>query len=335
MAKITLLAEHDCVASAIAGSVDALTIANLWWRFMKNDGAGPLFETQIVTLDGKPVIANGGTILTPSRSVHEAGRSDLILLPAFFPPFDKQNKRIKAICQWVRESYQSGVEIACTCTGTFLLAETGLLNGKTATTNWLFADSFKREYPKVNLRIERILTEDDGLYCTGAATSFMSLCLHLIEKYGSPDLASRCAKALLVDTDRHIQSPYAIHDFRKNHADNQVLKAQQWMEKKYESKFSMDEVAASIGISSRHFKRRFKTATGDTPLAYLQHLRIENAKRFLERTQDSVNEITWKVGYEDINSFRRLFIKHTGLSPKHYRNKFSRTGDGRAGEIGK
>lgn len=324
MAKITLLAEHDCVASAIIGSVDALTIANLWWHFLKNDDADPLFETQIVTLDGKPVIASGGIILTPSRAIGDVENPDLILLPAFFPPFDMQNKRIKAICRWIRESYQRGREIACTCTGTFLLAETGLLNGRTATTNWLFADSFKRQYPKVNLRIERIFTEDSGLYCTGAATAFMNLCLHLIEKFGSSDLASRCAKALLVDTDRHTQSPYAIHDFRKNHADNQILKAQKWMGNNYESKFSIDAVAASVGISSRHFKRRFKTATGDTPLAYLQHLRIENAKRFLERTQDSVNEITWKVGYEDINSFRRLFIKHTGLSPKHYRNKFSR-----------
>jgi transcriptional regulator GlxA family with amidase domain len=148
-----------------------------------------------------------------------------------------QNKRIKAICRWIRENYQRGREIACTCTGTFLLVETGLLDGRTATTNWLFADSFKRQYPKVNLRIERIFTEDAGLHCTGAATAFMNLCLHLIEKFGSSDLASRCAKALLVDTDRHTQSPYAIHDFR---------------------------------------------------------------------------------------SFRRLFTKHTGLSPKHYRNKFSR-----------
>jgi len=329
MAKIILLAENNCIASAIAGSIDALSVANLWWFYMKNDGGGPLFETEIISIDGQPVTAQGGLILTPSRSIHEIEKADLILLPAFLPPFDKKNPRINAICEWTKHNHKSGNNIACTCTGTFLLAETGLLDGRIATTNWQFAEIFRRQFPKVNLQIERILTEDNGLYCTGAATAFMNLCLHLIEKYGSPDLASRCAKGLLVDTDRQSQAPYVVYDFWKNHSDEQIQRAQEWMEKNYETKFSIDDVAESIGISSRHFKRRFKTATGETPLAYLQRLRIENAKRYLERTRDTVNEITWKVGYEDINSFRRLFIKHTGLSPKSYRNKFSITSRGK------
>lgn len=323
MAKITLLAENNCLASSIAGSVDALTIANRWWLYMKNDGAGPLFETEIVSIDGQPVVAQGGITLTPSRAMHEIEETDLILLPAFLPPFHMDNPRIKAICQWAKYQHKSGNEIASTCTGTFLLAETGLLNGRVATTNWQFAENFKRQYPKVNLQIDRLLTEDNGLYCTGAATAFMNLCLHLIEKFGSPDLASRCAKGLLVDTARQSQAPYIVYDFWENHSDEQVMKAQQWMGKNYENKFSIDAVAKSIGISPRHFKRRFKNATGETPLAYLQRLRIENAKRFLERTRDTINEITWRVGYEDISSFRRLFIKHTGLSPKNYRNKFA------------
>ena len=325
MAKITLLAENNCVASAIAGSIDALSVANLWWFYMKNDGGGPLFETEIVSIDGMPVIAQGGLALTPLRAMHKTEKTDLILLPAFLPPFDMENPRIKTICEWIKHNHKNGKKIACTCTGTFLLAETGLLNGRIATTNWQFAEMFKRQYPKVNLQIDRILTEDNGLYCTGAATAFMNLCLHLIEKYGSPDLASRCAKGLLVDTDRQSQAPYIVYDFLTKRLDEHILKAQQWMGKNYKTKFSIDAVAESVGISPRHFKRRFKTATGETPLAHLQRLRIENAKRFLERTRDTINEITWKVGYEDINSFRRLFIKHTGLSPKQYRNKFSST----------
>jgi transcriptional regulator GlxA family with amidase domain len=325
MAKITLLAENNCIASAIAGSIDALSVASLWWLYMKNDEGGPLFETEVVTIDGQSVTAQGGLTLTPSRAIHEIEKTDLILLPAFLPPFDIENPRIKKIIEWIKHNHENGNQIACTCTGTFLLAETGLLDGCVATTNWQFAEIFKRKYPKVDLQIEQILTEDKGLYCTGAATAFMNLCLHLIEKYGSPDLASRCAKGLLVDTDRQSQAPYVIYNFWKNHSDDQIQKAQTWMEKNYENKFSIDEVAESIGVSPRHFKRRFKSATGETPLAYLQCLRIENAKRLLERTRNTVNEITRKVGYKDINSFRRLFIKHTGLSPKNYRNKFSST----------
>ena len=231
MAKITLLAENNCVASAIAGFVDALSVANLWWLYMKNDGGGPLFETEIITIDGEPVMANGGITLTPSKSIHEVEKTDLILLPAFLPPFDLQNNRMKTIYRWVKDHYNCGNEVACTCTGTFLLAETGLLDGRIATTNWQFADIFKRQYPKVNLQVDKILTEDNGLYCTGASTAFLSLCLHLIEKYGSPDLASRCAKGLLVDTNRQHQSPYIVYDFWKNHSDEQIIKAQQWMEK--------------------------------------------------------------------------------------------------------
>ena len=325
MAKITLLAENNCVASAIAGTIDALSVANLWWLYLKNDGAGPLFETEIVTLDGEPVMAQGGICLTPSRAIHQTEKTDLILLPAFLPPFEMDTPRIKAICQWARQNHQKGNELASTCTGTFLLAETGLLNGCAATTNWQFATLFKQKYPKVNLQIDRLLTRENRLYTTGAATAFMNLCLSLIEKHGSPDLASLCAKSLLVDTDRHSQAPYMVYDFRKNHSDQQILKAQQWMEKNYETKFSIDQVALSMGISPRHFKRRFKEAAHETPIAYLQRIRIEKAKRLLERSRDTVNEITWKIGYEDINSFRRLFIKHTGLSPKEFRNKFAST----------
>ena len=147
MAKITLLAEDNCVASAIAGSIDAFSIANLWWFYMKNDGAGPLFETEVVTVDGKPVTALGGLTLTPSREIREIEKTDLILLPAFIPPFDSKSPRIQKIIEWTRNNHQSGSEIACTCTGTFLLAETGLLDGCVATTNWQFAEIFKRQFP--------------------------------------------------------------------------------------------------------------------------------------------------------------------------------------------
>ncbi|MBF0468581.1 MAG: helix-turn-helix domain-containing protein [Desulfamplus sp.] len=323
MAKITFLAENNCVASSIAGTSDALAIANLWWLYMKNGTEKPLFETEIISIDGKPVTAQGGIILTPSRAMDDLEKTDLILLPTFFPPFDMGNPRLKRICEWTKHNYNNGNKVACNCTGTFLLAETGLLDGRIATTNWHFAEIFKRKYPKVSLKIDRLLTEDNGLYCTGAATAFMNLCLYLIARYGSPELASRCAKGLLVDTDRQSQSPYIVYEFWKKHSDGQILKAQQWMDKNYEKKFSIDTVAESIGISPRHFKRRFKNATGETPIAYLQRLRIENAKWMLERTSQNINEITWKVGYDDINSFRRLFLRHTGLSPKGYRNKFS------------
>ena len=290
---------------------------------MNKETTSPLIESEIVTIDGNPIFANSGIPLYPKRSIRDVTETDVIILPSFIPPLDLKNEEMKTIYQWLHESYEKGIIIAGVCTGTFLLAESGLLNGRTATTNWQFAKMFRRKYPEVNLKVEKILTEDANLICTGAVTSFFNLCLHLIEKYGSKDLAMICAKTMLLDQDKQIQAPYMIYDFPKIHSDGQILKAQTWLESNYAENISMDTLAKNVGLSPRHFKRRFKQATDETPLSYLQQIRIENAKKMLENTMNTVNEITWKIGYEDINSFRRLFRKHTGLSPKEYRNKFA------------
>jgi transcriptional regulator GlxA family with amidase domain len=323
MVHLTFLLDKGCLSSAICGSVDAFSIANIMWQFMGQDKESPLFKTTMTSVDGKIVMTNGGISLQPDCSIEDQKDMDIIVIPAFFPPFDLESERVETICNWLREQHAKGVSIASTCTGTFLLAKSGLLNGKIATTNWQFASKFKRMFPEVYLRVDRILTEDNGIYCTGAATAFMDICLYFIKKFGSEELARLCSKALLIAPDRQSQSPYIVYDFWKSHTDQAILKSQNWMETHYAGQVTIDQIADSAGISPRHFIRRFKKATGEPPIAYLQLLRIENAKRKLEISKDSVNEITWQVGYEDINSFRRLFRKHTGLSPKEYRNKFS------------
>ncbi len=322
MTQITLLAEDDCLSSGISGITDALSIANLFWQYMEGNDT-PLFTTQIVTPDGKPVTANGGLVLTPDASMADMTSSQIIIIPGFFRPLGLKEDRLDMICNWLRHHYSKGSHLVSTCTGTFLLGRTGLLDGKIATTNWQFAGYFKKSFPQVELRVHQIFTEDSGIYCTGATTAFMDLCLHFIEKYGNAALARRCAKSLLLDHERQEQTPYMVYDFGKTHTDNTILTSQQIMEDNYSDKISIDTLSKDLGISPRHFKRRFKKATGENPLAYLQLLRIENAKRELEMTQKTVNEITWGVGYEDINSFRKLFKKHTGMSPTEYRKRFS------------
>lgn len=325
MADIVVLAEKGCVSSGIAGTLDAFSVANMWWLAMGEGNGQPLFKPAIVTVDGKPVRENNGIELQPEMAIDQVEKTDLIMVPALFPPFNLKNSRMEKICGWLKMRYASGDCIASTCTGAFILAEAGLLNGKIATTNWQVAALFRKLYPEVKLCVDQILTEEANLICTGAFSAYLDLCLYIIDRFGSPALASQCTKSLLVDPDR-CQAPYVIHGFWKNHADGQVLKAQLWMEENYSQKVSIDALARDVGISPRQFARRFKHATGETPVAYLQHLRIENAKKRLETTLDTVNEITWQVGYEDINSFRRLFVKHTGLAPREYRNKFARPG---------
>ncbi|MCP3953462.1 MAG: helix-turn-helix domain-containing protein [Desulfobacterales bacterium] len=278
-----------------------------------------------MTLDGEIIQGNGRVAIQPHASIQEVDATDCILLPGFLPPLEFVNNVPAELVTWIRDWHAKDTLIGTTCTGTFFLAETGLLDGKVATTNWSFARYFQKLYPSVQLKPERILTADGGLICSGATTSFLDLCLYIIEEFGSNELANRCSKSLLLEPNRHSQSPYIIFDCQKNHTDKKVLMAQTLMEEKFTETISVEALASDLGISPRHFKRRFKSATGDSPLSYLQRIRIEVAKKQLETTRETVDEITWQVGYEDSNSFRRLFRKYTGLSPREYRGRFTRT----------
>ncbi|MGC9195121.1 MAG: GlxA family transcriptional regulator [Syntrophobacteraceae bacterium] len=326
MAHITLLIYPNCSMSSIFGPMDALAMANLWRQTLERDKKDPaaLFSWDLVSVDGNAVMGYGGVSIKPHRALAEVEETDFILLPAFLPPFEFIGNVSEELLAWLQCRYAKHTLIGATCTGTFLLAETGLLNGKTATTNWVYARHFKRLYPEVRLEREKILCVDGGLITSGATTSFLDLCRYLIKKFGSEELAFCCAKSLLVDSGMRSQSPYFIFDFQKNHTDQKILEAQTHMECNLTETFSLDELATDLAISPRHFKRRFKRATGDSPLAYLQRLRIEAAKQKLETTQETVDAITSQVGYEDSNSFRRLFRKLTGLSPREYRERFTR-----------
>lgn len=325
MARMTFLAAEGCLFSGISGLIDAFSIANLWYRALNKERSDSLFETEIVTVEGETVRAYGGIQVHPDGALEDVKQTDLILIPAFLPVGEPLTQKVGKISEWLIDRYRRKTNIAAMCTGTFMLAETGLLDGKIATTNWQFARRFQRRYPKVHLRMDRILTEEAGLICTGAATSMYNLGLHLIRTFGSEELASVCAKALLVDPNRESQSPYSIFSARKDHGDANIWEAQEWMQEHYADNIPIDAVAREAGISPRHFKRRFRKATGESPLGYLQNLRMEAAKKSLETTLDNVNEITFQIGYEDSSTFRRLFKRYTGISPREYRDKFSRS----------
>jgi transcriptional regulator GlxA family with amidase domain len=321
MIKITFLAVEGCLSSSISNLIDAFTIANLWHKYLSGKDV-PLFAAEVVALEGKPIISSGCMQITPHSSLTDSANSDYLIIPAFVPVPESCQMQDPQILDYLCHQHSSGTTLAAVCTGSFLLAETGLLNGKTATTNWQFSKKFSHRYPEVNLEINSILTEENNLICTGAATAIMNLALKIIKKEGSGKLASVCAKALLIDPNRNSQAPYSIYIQSESHKDVEILKAEQYMREHLNSDIGIDEVAQFVCISSRHFKRRFKNATGDSPLNYLQKLRIEEAKNRLENTLDSISEITRRVGYGDDSTFRRLFKRHTSLSPREYRDKF-------------
>ena len=203
-----------------------------------------------------------------------------------------------------------------------MLAESGLLDGRTATTHWFFADLFRRRYPKVHLYPNRLIIDEGNVITSGAATSFLDLVLYLIELYCGREAAILTAKVLLIEMGRNTQLPYTIFSTQKMHADQQILQAQEFIEGNLQRELTTELLAERAGMSLRNFDRRFRAAVGEAPFSYLQKLRIEKAKRLLETTNDSVAEITLKVGYEDDRSFRRLFRALTELSPKLYRRRY-------------
>ncbi len=325
MARISFIAVDDCVFSGISGLIDSFTIANLRHAAKIRGRTEPLFETEILSPDGKAVRVSGGFQITPHGSFMDLKQTDIIIIPPFLPPnIEAFCENAKDLLDWLTARYKEGVSIATLCTGTFVLAETGLLNGRLATTNWVFARLFQRRYPKVLLKPERILTEDGGLICSGAVSAFYNLGLHIIEKYGSAELASQCAKVLLVDSNRISQASYTTFSIYKGHGDDGIVKAQQLMEAHFAETMSIEKLAGQVGISPRHFIRRFKKATGESPLNFLQQIRIEKAKKILETRPDTVDEITRAIGYENSSTFRKLFKKYNGLSPREYRDKFMR-----------
>jgi len=324
MVKMTFLAIDGCLLSSITNLIDAFGIADRWRRALDETAGSPLFETEIVSVDGDPVRADGNICIQPDRCMPEACNADMLFIPAFSDMSYIKAPPVARIQEWIVAQHRRGVPIATTCTGTFLLAEAGLLDGRVATTNWQYARMFQRNYPAVRLKIEQMITEADNLICTGAATAIFNLAIHLIRRYGGEPLAAICAKAVLVEPNRGSQAPYAIFRSTDNHGDKQVSAAQQWMAENYGQPISIDTVAHQVGISPRHFKRRFRKATGASPLVYLQKVRIQAAKEKLETTRESVNEITYRIGYEDSSTFRRLFKREVGVSPREYRDKFSR-----------
>ena len=321
MPQIALLAVNGCLASSISNLIDTFTIANLWHKALAGTSE-ELFATSIVAEKREPVNCNGCIELRPHHSLSDEFNPDYLIIPALLPIPEPQALRRPAILDYIRRCHRGTTTIASVCTGAFLLAESGLLDGRRATTNWQFEKKFRYRYPRVRLEITERLTEDGNILCSGATSSIMHLALAIIGRENVPQLVSACAKAMLVDPNSLSQAPYPIRPLTEPHGDMAVQKAERYLRDHLSVPITIDQVAEHVCLSPRHFKRRFRKATGEPPLSYLQQLRIQAAKNRLENSLDSIEEITRQVGYEDSSTFRRLFKRHTSLSPRAYRDRF-------------
>jgi transcriptional regulator GlxA family with amidase domain len=255
--------------------------------------------------------------------LHDVLRTDLIIIPAIHGDFAENKKLNAEFIPWIIKQYEQGAEVVSLCVASFLLASTGLLDGKNCSTHWQFANEFRRLFPKTILQDEKILTEADGIYTSGGAFSFTNLILYLIEKYAGRDTAVLAAKGFMIDLDRNSQSPFMIFSGQKNHKDENILRAQAYIEENFKDKIAVDDLCDNLALSRRTFERRFKKATANTVWEYLQRVKVEAAKKELEHGRKTVNEIMYEVGYSDPKAFRDVFRKITSMTPMDYLNKYS------------
>lgn len=322
MINTTVLALDNVLASSVMGPIDIFCQTGKTYNYITGKDPVSYFDVKIVTKDGKPAESRNRPAIYPDDSIGDVHTADLIVVSSFDDYATVTSSRESI--QWLREQSKKGAVIAGICAGTYILAETGLLDGKTATTHWGFADDFRRRYPQVVLRPEQIITDEGNLICSGGCSSYIDLSIYLVEKFCGREIALQSSKAILHDRGRNSQVPYVVCRFATAHNDREILKIQEWFEKNYNRAVIISKLAREFGLSRRVFERRFKAATGQTPLAYLQRLRVEMAKKMLETGRKSFSEISFLVGYEDASFFRRLFKKHTQLLPKQYREKFYR-----------
>ena len=306
--------------SSITGTFEILTRANEYWRKMGNR---PVMEIRIAGLVKELKWGVGFFSVYPADS-REIEKTDLLIIPSVSYDYHEVIKDNEELIDWIREQYKNGAEIASICTGAFLLAATGLLDGKTCSTHWNAAADFRKLFPNITLQTDKLIAVEPGIYTNGGAYSFLNLVLFLVEKYFDRQTAIMCSKVFQIDMDRTSQSPFFIFQAQKNHGDKLIGEAQSFIEENLSEKISFEELSTKLAISRRNFDRRFIKATGNTPVEYLQRAKVEVAKRTLEKGRRSVSEVMQEVGYSDDKAFREVFKKITGLSPLDYREKFSK-----------
>jgi len=320
MKLVAILALNDAVSASVA---DPCVMFNGVNDLLKNAGKPPAFKVQLVGLTRAVKLHNGVFTVHADLVLGDLKKADLIIIPALGGEMAPALKKNAAFIPWISKQYKKGADVASLCVGAFLLASTGLLNGKECSTHWLAANEFRNMFPEVTLVDGRVVTEQNGLYSSGGATSYWSLLLHLVEKYAGREIAIRASKVFALEINRKSQSPFIMFNGQKEHVDESIKEAQNYIESKVSERISVGELAVKFSIGRRHFERRFKKATNNTPVEYIQRVKIEAAKKHFETSRKNVNEVMYDVGYSDTKAFRSMFKKITGLSPVDYKNKYN------------
>jgi transcriptional regulator GlxA family with amidase domain len=324
--RVSLMLIPEAMIAPVSGLYDVLNSFGLINEFDNSVPGNAPFDVEIVAATKAPMDTASGLSLAAHRTIEEVSETDIVIIPsimvrdgAWIPG------RYPQLVDWLSRMHERGAMLCSACSGVLLLAETGLLDGRNATIHWAYAPTFRENFPNVHLNLEKILVatgEREQFVMSGASASWHDLALYLVARHVGPTAAQAVAKFMLLQWHVDGQSPYIVFQAPTDHQDRIVLEAQEWLASHFSVGGPVEEMAKRSGLPERSFKRRFTRATDHTPIAYVQKLRVHEAKRRLERTDAPIDEIGWVVGYEDPAFFRRLFKRHTGITPGAYRRKF-------------
>ncbi len=322
MKRLTIIVpEGENNLSSIVGAYKIFTRAN---EYFKKAGKREPFRIELAGISKQVDFYGGLFSVKPHTHIEAVKQTNLIIVPSLNHNYHKAVKANKELINWLAKQYNQGAEIASICTGAFMLASAGLLDGRSCSTHWSAVDEFRSLFPYVKLEPDKLITDEKGIYTNGGAYSFLNLILYLVEKYYDRPTAIFCSKVFQIDIDRQSQSTFTIFKGQKNHGDEMVQQAQEYIESNLHDKISVEDLSARYATSRRNFDRRFIKATGNTPLEYSQRVKIELAKKAFENTRKPINEVMYEVGYSDVKAFREVFRKITGLSPLEYRSRYNK-----------
>ncbi len=305
--------------SSITGALEIFNKANGFW---KSSGKQPVFTIRLAGITDEIGFNNGLFTVRPHVRISDIAQTDLIIVPSVNHNFKLALKDNEPLIEWLVNQYKNGAEIATICTGAFILAASGLLDGNKCSTHWAAAENFSVLFPKVNLQPDHLITDEKGIYTNGGAYSFLNLMIYLVEKYYDRATAVYCAKVFQIEMNRTTQSEFSIFTGQKKHSDEVVLQAQEYLEKNLEEKITIESLSSKFNVGRRNFDRRFIKATGNTPTEYSQRVKIESAKKSFETNRKTISEVMYEVGYSDVKAFREVFRRITGMSPLEYKGKY-------------
>jgi len=310
------------MATTVFGPMDIFNQAGRLWNRVHQRPLTPFFDVAIASADGQPIPCLNKVRIEPHCGIGEIIHTDLLIIASATDIGEILEKNPELVA-WIRRQYDQGAHVASICTGVFLLAETGLLDGKTATLHWGFTEMFRARYPRVDLAPDKMFIDHGRLYCSAGVNAGMDLSLYLVEKLCGRQTAVASAKTMMLDLGRQTQAPYRSFLSNGDTGDTVVQDAQKRIRHHWNKMVDYDLLAEKAGISRRSLERRFKQVAGVTPLIYQQRLRVEAAKALLEEGHRSFVDITHRVGYEDVSFFRKVFVRLTGLRPKEYQRRFA------------